>query len=49
MCGLRDMIIHEYFGIDSKKVWETAKQDLPKLKIQIAAILTEIDNDKLIK
>jgi uncharacterized protein with HEPN domain len=43
------MIIHEYFGINIEKVWETAKQDLPNLKIQIEAILAQINKDKLIK
>ncbi|MFA6376084.1 MAG: DUF86 domain-containing protein [Candidatus Paceibacterota bacterium] len=47
MCGLRDMIIHEYFGIDGKKVWKTAKEDLPRLKIQIKAVLGEINKEKL--
>jgi len=41
MCGFRDMIVHEYFGIDSKKVWKTAKEDLPPLKKQIEAMLKE--------
>ena len=30
--GMRDKLIHEYFGVDLIVVWETVKQDLPNLK-----------------
>lgn len=30
--AMRNKVIHEYFGIDADIVWETVKQDLPKLK-----------------
>lgn len=39
MAGMRDKIIHEYFGIDYQIVWKTAKKTLPKLQAKIAAIL----------
>lgn len=32
MAGMRDKLIHEYFGVDLKKVWITIKEDIPKLK-----------------
>ena len=47
--GMRNKLIHEYFGVDLGLIWNTAKEDLPRLKIQIKAILDEIDKDKLIK
>lgn len=47
MCGFRDVIIHEYFGVNAKKTWETAKNDLPPLKARIKAILDEINRGKL--
>ncbi len=47
MCGFRDVIVHEYFGINAKKTWQTAREDLPKLKSQIKAILDEINKNKL--
>lgn len=40
--GLRNMLIHEYFGIDTKIVWDILQIDLPKLKIQIEKILKQI-------
>ena len=33
--GLRDKLIHFYFGIDYKIVWNIAKKELPKLSKQI--------------
>ncbi|RME43487.1 MAG: DUF86 domain-containing protein [Caldilineae bacterium] len=43
MAGMRDVLIHGYFGVDFKRVWEVVEQDLPGLKQQIAAILDRLD------
>ena len=37
--GLRNILIHDYFGIDTKIVWDILQIDIPKLKIQIEEIL----------
>jgi uncharacterized protein with HEPN domain len=37
--GLRNVLIHEYFGVDIEAVWENIKQNLPELKKQIKFIL----------
>jgi uncharacterized protein with HEPN domain len=29
--GMRDKLIHEYFGVDRKIVWEVASQELPAI------------------
>ena len=42
IAGMRDKLIHEYFGIGLDKVWITAKKDLPSFKDQIKQILEEI-------
>ncbi len=31
MAGMRDKVIHEYFGVDLTIVWRTAIEDVPKL------------------
>lgn len=42
MYGMRNILIHEYFGIDLKIVWHTAKKNLPPLQKQLEMILKEI-------
>jgi len=32
IAGMRDKLIHEYFGVDLNAVWETVEDDLPILK-----------------
>ena len=42
IAGMRDKLIHGYFGVDIDAVWSTAKKDIPALKEQIEQILKEI-------
>ncbi len=37
--GLRNVLIHEYFGIDAKLVWQILNADIPILKTKIESIL----------
>ncbi|WP_395080401.1 DUF86 domain-containing protein [Gracilimonas sp.] len=39
--GIRNILIHEYFGVDERIVWEVAQTDLPVLKQQIQDIIKE--------
>ena len=39
IAGMRDKLIHHYFGVDINSVWNTVKSDLPKLENQINQIL----------
>jgi len=36
---MRNFLIHEYFGVSVRQVWETAKDDLPELKKFVEKIL----------
>jgi uncharacterized protein with HEPN domain len=32
MAGMRDKLIHEYFGVNYQVLWKTAQEDIPPLK-----------------
>jgi uncharacterized protein with HEPN domain len=44
MAGLRDVLIHRYFQVNYKSVWDIVKNKIPDLKEQIEKILNELGN-----
>ena len=45
MRGMLNIIIHGYFDVDFKVLWQTVREDLPKLKQQIADLLRPLRPD----
>jgi uncharacterized protein with HEPN domain len=41
MTGMRDKLIHGYFGVDTKTLYKAAKEDIPPLKASIEKMLKE--------
>ena len=41
MAGMRDKLIHAYFGVDTETLWKTAKNNIPPLKQTIQKMLKE--------
>ncbi len=37
--GMRNRVAHEYFGVDVKVLWQTAREDLPALRAALRAAL----------
>ncbi len=47
MAGMRDKLIHQYFGVDLEVVWRTIKEDLPSVSPFMVEILkrpTDVTN-----
>jgi uncharacterized protein with HEPN domain len=41
MAGMRDRLIHGYFGVDYEIVWQVATEKAPELREKISAIIEE--------
>ena len=37
--GMRNVVVHEYFGIDDRILWQTVRGDLPPLAPLLEAVL----------
>lgn len=42
IAGTRDVLIHDYSGVDVDLVWKIIKKDIPKLKKQIKGLLKNL-------
>jgi len=40
--GMRDILIHQYFGVDLNLTWKVIEEDIPELKKQIVFIKDQI-------
>jgi uncharacterized protein with HEPN domain len=42
MIGMRNVVTHGYFGVNSEVIWRTIQEDLPPLATTIRGIITEL-------
>lgn len=48
MAGMRDKVIHDYFGVDNDVLWKTATEDVPGVKEAIGKILADWEQGELL-
>jgi uncharacterized protein with HEPN domain len=46
VCGMRDVLIHGYMGVDLKEVWRVVAEDLGVLKSAVERLRTDRDAGK---
>jgi uncharacterized protein with HEPN domain len=42
--GMRNVLVHDYFGIDLAEVWSTVERDLPNLRAQLATVMASVSD-----
>lgn len=45
MARMRDRLIHHYFGVDYGLVWDTIKNDIPRLGKEVQSALADLESE----
>ena len=43
IAGLRDKLIHHYFGVKWEIVWDVVKNEIPGIKLQVEMMIKEFE------
>ena len=42
IAGFRNVVVHDYLGVDLEQIWHVVEQDLPQFKTHIEALLMDL-------
>ena len=45
MADMRNVVVHEYFGVDVEILWQTATRDVPELEALLNVVVTGIASE----
>lgn len=45
VAGMRDVLVHRYFGVNLQRVYETVKREVPLLRTEISRLLQKLDEE----
>jgi uncharacterized protein with HEPN domain len=45
MAGFRNVLVHDYLGVEQDRVWLVIEQDLPSFKRSVAVMLEELESE----
>ena len=45
MVAMRNVLVHDYGGVDPDEVWHTVERDLPALKRQLVVLASELESE----
>jgi len=47
IAGFRNVVVHDYLGVDLERIWHIAECDLPSLKTHIDELIVESEESPL--
>lgn len=45
MAAMRNILVHEYFGVDLNEIWLAVERDIPPLKEQLQSLIRGVDSE----